>query len=135
VCWECQHVTDAGKRAYDIVRSYVHFVPYGERVRSWVAIRLDDGGSDGTLYDSKRDAIRHQANEYMCAYFSYRAAPDGFTSPKDAAVWLAYHRHAYSSGFRLPDPDDPAGGPELIMPTPAEVLYGQLRRLLPAVNQ
>lgn len=133
VCWECVHVGDSAKRAYDIVRSYVHFVPYEDRIGKWVALRLEDGGSDGTLYDSKRDAIRHQANEFLCAYFSYRGAPNGFSNVRDVAAWLAYHRHMYDNGFRLPDPDDPGGGPEIIMPTAEEQLFDQLRRLVPGV--
>lgn len=133
VCSECVHVTDSAKRAYDVIRSYCAFVDYDTRVRSWVALRLEDGGSDGTLYDSKVDAIRHQAHEQMCAYFSYRGAPNGFTNVRDAAVWLEYHRHMYSAGMRLVDPDDAHGGPDLIMPTPAEMVYDQLRRLLPGV--
>ena len=131
LCSECCHVTDAAKRAYDIVRGYTAFVQYEELVRSWVAIRLSDGSSDGTLYGSKQDAVRHQgAGEMTCAYFNYRSAPNGFATIKEAAVWLEYHRQAYDSGFRLPDPDDPGGGPELIMPTPKEVLMPQLRELI-----
>jgi hypothetical protein len=134
VCYECVHVGDSAKRAYDIVRSYVHFVEYSERIRKWVALRLEDGGSDGTLYDSKRDAVRHQSDEFLCAYFSYRGAPNGFDNVRDCAAWLAYHRHAYSRGMRLPDPDDAHGGPDLILPTAEEQFYDQLQRLLPGVN-
>jgi hypothetical protein len=129
VCSECQHVTDAGKRAFDIVRGLATFTDYDTRVRSWVAIRLEDGGSDQVLYDSKKAAIRHQAWEQQCAYFSYRGAPNGFTSAKDAAIWLEYHRQLYSNGMRLVDPDDAHGGPDIIMPTANEQLAGQLRRL------
>jgi hypothetical protein len=70
----------------------------------------------------------------MCAYFSYRSAPNGFENVRDTAAWLAFHRHAYSRGGRLVDPDDPGGGPELIMPTAEEQFYAQLRDLLPGVN-
>ena len=135
VCSECQHVTDAGKRAFDIVRSYCVFVDYETRVRSWVAIRLEDGGSDGTLYDSKKDAIRHQSHEQSCAYFSYRGAPEGFSSAKDAAIWLEYHRHIYANGGRLVDPDDAHGGPDIIMPTAEEQLMDQFWRLAGTVGR
>lgn len=134
VCSECQHVTDAGKRAYDIARSYTAFVDYETRIRSWVAFRLEDGGSDGTLYDAKADAIRHQLYEQQCAYFSFRGAPNGFASAKDAAVWLEYHRHIYDRGGRTPDPDDHGGGPAMIMPTAREDVMSQLRRLDPRWN-
>jgi hypothetical protein len=129
LCSECIHVSDTAKRAYDIVRSYTAFVEYDERVRSWVALRLEDGGSDGVLYLSKQDAIRHQAHEQLCAYFSYRTAPTGFGNARDAAVWLEFHRMAYDSGFRLADPDDSTGGPDLIMPSANEVLGAQFSTL------
>jgi hypothetical protein len=135
VCSECQHVTDVGKRAYDIARAYCTYVDYDTLVRSWIAFRLSDGGSDGTLYPSKRDAIRHQTYEQACAYFSYRGSPNGFGTAKDAAVWLEYHRHIYANGGRLVDPDDAHGGPDIIMPTAKEQLADQLRRMLPGVNR
>ena len=126
LCSECQHVTDAAKRAFDIVGSYVAFVDYSERIGAWVAVRLADGGSDGNLYRSKREAVRHQADEFLCAYFSYRGAPNGFASPKEAATWLEYNRRAYDAGFRTPDPDAASGGPDLIMPTAKEQVALQL---------
>jgi len=128
LCSECIFATDEAKRCFDIVRSYTAFVEYSERIRSWVAIRLSDGGSDGVLYDSKREAVRHQSNEFNCAYFSFRGAPNGFASVKEAAVWLEFHRQAYDSGFRLPDPDAASGGPDLIMPLPAEQMALQMDR-------
>lgn len=127
VCYDCVFVTDAAKRAFDIVRSYVTFVDYDTRIGSWVALRLEDGGHDGTLYPSKRDAIRHQSHEQLCAYFSYRGAPNGFDSARDAAAWLAIHRHFYANGGRLVDPDDAGGGPSLIIPTTEEQFRMQLR--------
>lgn len=125
VCSDCVVVTDAARRAYDIIRAYVHFVPFEERVRSWVALRLADGGSDGTLYESRREAVRHQSDEKLCAYFSYRNAPNGFASQKDAQLYMDYHRMTYDQGHRLPDPDDRHGGPELIMPTAREQIMAQ----------
>jgi len=128
LCSECIFVTDSAKRAHDIVNSYVAFIPYDQRIRSWVAIKLADGGSDGTLYESKRAAVRHQSDEFTAAYFSYRGAPNGFSTVKDAAIWLEFVRQAYDSGFRLPDPDDAHGGPDLIMPMPNEHVGLQLDR-------
>lgn len=129
VCFDCAYVTDAGKRAFDIVNSYAIFVPWDERIRSWVAVRLSDGGHDGVLYQSKRDAVRHQADEFQCAYFSYRGSPNGFGSRKEAQVWLDWHRAAYDSNIRTPDPDAAGGGVDLIMPTAEEQLFLQLDRL------
>ena len=125
VCTDCVVVTDAARRAFDIVNSYVHFTEFEHRVKCWVVLRLADGGSDGTLYESRREAVRHQSDEKLCAYFSYRNSPNGFASRKDAQLYLDYHRMAYDQGFRLPDPDASNGGPELIMPTAREQLMLQ----------
>lgn len=129
ICFDCAIVGDAARRAYDIVNSYVHFVPWDERINSWIAIRLSDGGSDGVLYQSKRDAVRHQPDEFMCAYFSYRTAPNGFGSKRDAQLWMDITRAAYDAGMRSGDPDAASGGPDLILPTGIEHVYNQLGRL------
>lgn len=103
---------------------------YEERMAyQFVAIRLSDGGTDGRCYESKREAVRHQVHEMQCAYLSFRRAPEGFASPRDAAVFLAYNRMAYDAGFRLPDPDAKDGGPDLIMPITGEQLQNQVNRL------
>lgn len=134
ICSVCVVVSDAAKRCADIINAYATFVPFEHRVRCWVAIRLSDGGSDGTLYESRRDAVRHQSDEKLCAYFTYRNSPHGM-KPKDAQLWLDYHRAAYDAGFRLPDPDHQTGGPDLIMPLPWEQFALQRRRLIgPGMN-
>jgi hypothetical protein len=131
VCSECIVADDAAKRAFDILRGLAVFNDYDTRVRQspYVAIRLSDGGSDQQLYDTKQDAVRHQLHETACAYFCFRESPNGFSSPKDAAIFLAYHRMAYDRGHRLPDPDDMHGGPDLVMPDMREHLQNQLNRL------
>jgi hypothetical protein len=130
LCAQCVVITDAGKRAYDIIKGYVAFIPHDQRVRSWVALRLEDGGSDGELYESKRDAVRHQVNEFLCAYFSYRNSPSGFASTLDAQLYLNWNRALYDRGMRLPDPDDKAGGPDLITPLTMEDYAAQLNKLI-----
>lgn len=130
ICTECVVVSDAAKRAYDIVRAYAVFVPWDTRVRSFVALRLEDGGSDGVLYESKREAVRHQPHETMCAYFSYRNAPNGFANAREAQVYLDWHRAAYNRGHRLPDPDDQFGGPDAILPVTQEQFHDQIARMI-----
>jgi hypothetical protein len=120
VCYDCAVVSDSAKRAYDIVNAYVAYIPHEQRIRSFIAIRLADGGSDGQLYDSKREAVRHQLDESHCAYFTYRDSPNGFANPKEAQVFLDWHRMAYDNGFRLADPDKKSGGDDLIMPLTQE---------------
>jgi hypothetical protein len=108
--------SDSAKRFADIVNGYLAFVPWDELKDKWLAIRLSDGGHDSTLYDSKLDAVTHQADEFLCVYFSFRNVAGGIT-PKDAEIYLEFNRKAYDAGFRLPDPDHKHGGPDLFMPT------------------
>jgi hypothetical protein len=105
---------DAGKRASDAVNCYITFQPWDELRRKWIAIRLSDGSSDGVLYDTKRDAVRHQLHEMQCAYVAFINLPGG-SSPRDMSIFLAFCRDAYEAGFRLPDPDAQTGGLDVLM--------------------
>lgn len=119
-------ISDEAKRASDIINGYYAYIPLDRLLRSWIAIRLSDGGSDGTLYDSKRDAVRHQSDEFLCAYISLKNCPNG-VSPLEAERFLAYTRALYDAGMRLPDPDDLTGGPEAFMPV---AQFDGLRRIV-----
>jgi hypothetical protein len=136
LCSDCIVADDAAKRAWEQVGNVAAHTEWSERISSFVTIRLSDGYCDGTLYATKRDAVRHcHGNEVWFAFFSFRDAPNGFESPKHAAIFLAWHRMAYDNGARLPDPDDMHGGPDLIMPDAVEHLNNQLARLMrEAVN-
>lgn len=101
-----------------IINGYVTFIPPFELMTKWVAIRLQDGGSDGNLYDSREDAIRHQIDERFCAYVCMGAMMQG-AKPLDCAIYLEVHRQAYDSGMRLHEPE----APQIIMPT---TLYDRL---------
>lgn len=102
----CPHVgdhTDAAKRCSDAVS--LHLAALGlDAVSKWVAVRLADGGSDGTLYDRRRDAIRHQSDEKLCVYICVQ--PGGMNICR-AESFMAFQRRLYESGFAtLIDPDD-----------------------------
>lgn len=90
--------SDAAHRASDIV-TLAALTGFPGR---WVAIRLSDGGYDGTLYDHRIDAVTHQFHEQLCAYV---LIPPGGMTPKEADAYLTYHRTLYDAGFRLPDPE------------------------------
>lgn len=123
-------VDDAARRAYDVINTIVAQLGYEDRINyPYVALRLSDGGSDGKNYATKIEAVRHQLSEQQCAYFSFRHAPNGFSTHAHAALYLAWHRQAYDNGFRLVDPDGSAGGPDLIMPDMREHLTNQMSRL------
>jgi len=117
--------SDAAKRASDNINAYVTFVPPEELRHKWIAIRLSDGGYDGVLYDSKRDAVRHQTDEFLCAYVCFRNLLAG-SKPKDMELFLKFNRDAYDAGFRLTDPDDKAGGREVLMTTALRDYYRNL---------
>lgn len=133
LCSECIVADDIARRCWEQVRNVAAHTEWAERVNSIITIKLSDGSTDGVLYESKRDAVRHcKGNEQWFAFFSFRSAPNGFASPKDASIFLAWHRMAYERGFRLPDPDAADGGPDLIMPDMTEHLNDQLTRLMRA---
>jgi hypothetical protein len=91
---------DIGKRASSAINIHV----IGGNVGKWVALRLEDGSSDGIPYDTRRDAIVHQLHEQQCCYI--KVTPDGITPP-DALRFILLNRALYSAGFRIADPDMP----------------------------
>jgi hypothetical protein len=109
-------ISDAARRMRDIVNALVMSWDRDELIHKWIAVRLADGGTDGTLYDSKRDAVRHQLDEYLCAYVSFKNLQSGI-GLGEAEIFLRFNREAYDRGFRLPDPDDQFGGKEVLMTT------------------
>lgn len=130
VCSMCAVPSEEAWRAFNEINNLVAHTDWETRVNSIITIRLSDGHIDGVLYDSKKEAVRHcGGNEQWFAFFSFRNAPNGFASPKDAEIFLQWHRLAYDAGYRLPDPDARDGGADLIMPDMTEHLHDQLRRL------
>jgi hypothetical protein len=127
--------SDAAKRASDIVNGYRAFVPWDELKTKVIAIRLSDGGSDGVLYDSKREAVKHQVDEFLCAYVFMRNLMGGAT-PREMELYLKWNRDAYDAGMRMPDPMDVNGGPELIMTAGRhDQLSAKFPRMSPAEEQ
>ena len=104
---------DAGRRASDIVNTYRVHRTWDELKHKWLVLNLSDGSTDGNLYDTRRDAVRHQKHENQVAYLAFRSLLSG-TNPKDMAIYLKFCRTAYESGMRLTDPDDRFGGKQLI---------------------
>lgn len=111
-------LVDAGKRASDIINELIAHHGWFNIKHKWIAIRLADGSYDGTLYDTRQDAVKHQVSEFHCMYLTIRHMGQG-VRPMEMARVLYYHRSAYDGGFRLPDPQHPSGGPELLMPAAA----------------
>ena len=113
-----QATIDLGKRASDTIHLHI----LGGNVGRWVALRLNDGGSDGIPYDTRRDAIRHQLHEQYCCYV--KIPPDGM-APNDAMRFILVNRAIYAAGYRLTDPDDDR---EVIPPMTNEETLALLNR-------
>ncbi len=71
--------SDAARRVADSVN--IHVAAKGwDAVKRWVAIALEDGKSDGTLYDTKAEAIRGQRDHRW--YFYVSVPPNGTNACK-----------------------------------------------------
>lgn len=91
--------SDAAKRASDIITTHI----LANNAGKWAAIKLHDGDSDGTAYDTRGHAIRHQLHPQYCMYI--KIPLDGMP-PEHAERLLAFHRKLYDQGFFLTDPED-----------------------------
>lgn len=98
-------VIEAGKRAADNLNIHI-LCNTREAIRDrWVAIRLMDGSSDGTLYDNSTDAIAHQRHEQECWYVCFRGLSPGGISVRDCSIMIMHYRKARDAGLRFVDPD------------------------------
>lgn len=124
VCSVCVQITDAAKKMSDQINGRITFLNPWELRDKWMAFRLQDGWSDGNVYDSKRDAVRHCTNEKYFAFFCFRNAMGG-ANPKDCQIFLDVARHQYDIGAPLADPEDMHGGPDNIVSTYGYDLWNQ----------
>jgi hypothetical protein len=100
--------------------------PY-DSIGKWIAIALSDGDSDGVLYDTKAECIRHQHHDEM--WYAYvRIIPSNFM-PCDAEIFLKMHRMMYDKGIRLADPDSISGGKDVIRRAATEDMRSQLNSI------
>lgn len=111
-------LSDAGRRCSDIAR--IHIAAGG--IGRYIAVKLIDGSSDGNLYDTRADAIRHQLHETQCMYV--KIPPDDLP-PEYATRLLVLHRKVYDAGAHFTDPD----GPEMFMPLSTASMDAMIRDL------
>jgi hypothetical protein len=98
-----RELEDAGKRLAGIVNTYVACRNPWELKDIVLAVRLADGSTDGNLYDSQQDAVRH-SDETRCFYFHFKGNIGGI-DPREAAIVIQFHREARESGLPQADPD------------------------------
>lgn len=92
--------SDAAKRISDIYTMHRVADPYGN-IGSWFAAALSDGTSDMVLYDSKRDAIRHQHHNEN--WYTFIQIVPSMMTPCEAEVMLKISRMMYDKGWRITD--------------------------------
>lgn len=111
--------SDAAKRCADQVNLHYAANELGmwDAVGKWIAIKLEDGGSDGTAYDTKRDAVRHQFDEFLCCYIRLIGMRMDVC---EAEVFMETNRRLYDAGMRMTDPDAQSGGRQLIQSNRAD---------------
>jgi hypothetical protein len=118
--------SDAAKRVAD--QYGLHKIGAGnDSFGKWFAVKLHDGTSDGTLYDSKSDAIRHQSQFEQ--YYAFVQVGPWSMSPQDAETFLKINREAYEKGLRLADGSHKGGGRDIIRRVSREDQYAQLRSM------
>lgn len=111
------------KTSYDAARRFADNVRIHQLVLSWdemlagryMAVRLEDGWSDGTAYDTRTAAAVNQTR--IAGYYLYFKIPAEPMSEREADFCLWYARRAYDNGWR----EDPAHDARtLILPTRLE---------------
>lgn len=117
---ELYALKEAGKRMADALNAKVVFGGLGTFGR-WMTFRLDDGSSNGTLYDSVTDAIARVPS--VAAYWFEQVRPSSY-SADECALTLRYARAAYDAGWR-PDVQYPTP----IMPVRLEDAHKKIRQL------
>lgn len=109
--------TDAAKRLSDTHR--LHKSALGQlAIGRWFACALADGTTDGVLYDSKRDAVRHQHHNEQ--FYAFVCVNPGDCTPCEAEEYLHINRMLYSRGIRMTDPDHAHGGPDIVQRSTVE---------------
>jgi hypothetical protein len=93
-----QELVDAANRMRDAVNLHVVAGALGVRERhlQWLAIRLEDGRSDGTVYESRKDAVRHTQLKSR-GWFYVKVGADSM-GEKEAIIVLQQARQAYKAG-------------------------------------
>jgi hypothetical protein len=111
-CRTLKH-TDAAKRIADQYGLHKVADPLGlYTIGKFFAVAIADGTSDGTLYDTRGEAIRHQKHNET--YYAYIQIVPSQMSVCDAEMYLSGVRKTYDARKNLMDRESPNGGKEII---------------------
>ena len=104
----CRHmaIQAAGQRMSDTVNNVRMSADWDNIKNGCMAFKLEDGTSDGTIYDTKDDAVwflRNKASKYF--YLALRQCMHGMT-PREATQVLAMTRVQAERGRYNPTPED-----------------------------
>lgn len=105
LCEKCVTPSDAAKRFADGINALLSFNKPWEIARQWVAVNLQDGSVDSSLYDSRADAVRLTEHPDTCFYFPIGNFGGG-VSVMSAEIMLLAQRDAYDAGLRITDGHD-----------------------------
>lgn len=124
----CKHNdkhSDAAKATAANVNMHYQAIGW-DAVGKWTAIHIQDGSSDNTLYEHRKEAVNHQHHNEQ--YYAFVKIVPSLMEECEAEIFLEFHRKAYDAGFRLADPEHKKGGRELIMRGRAqEIVASQLQ--------
>jgi hypothetical protein len=93
-----QELLDAAARMRDAVNLHVVAAALGVRDRNlcWVAIKLEDGRSDGNLYESRQDAVNHTQN--LSRGWAYLKVGADSMGERESLIVLQTFRMAFARG-------------------------------------
>lgn len=92
-----------------------------------MACAIADGSSDGTLYATKREAVRHQHHNER--FYCFIAIGPQSMSVCSAESLLKMFRQTYDAGIHLVDPDHKGGGRDIIRRLTTEDHRSQMRSI------
>jgi len=91
-----QEEIDIACRARDAHNLHISALGRREAAGKYIAIKLEDGSSDGVLYDTRNDAVRHHRNRAN-RYFYWRINPVAQTM-RQSWVLIYYKRQMSRNG-------------------------------------
>jgi hypothetical protein len=125
ICEQCVKASDSAKRFADGVNAMITFHKVWEIKHHWIAINLQDGSVDSTIYETRADAMKHMhGNEARYFYFPIGNFVQGLKL-MDAEMILMFQRDAYDSGLRITDTQE---GSDPFLPVFAADKYRDLLR-------